>query len=96
MAYLDKNTQGAEFATAKTALDELAGFKTDGESWPRSGKGLGDALKRLAPAFRQIGIRAETSKIRTSHGYPVIIRPIKATAKPCGVTPINTKVAGML
>ena len=96
MAYLDKNTQGAEFATAKTALDELAEFKTDGESWPRSGKGLGDALKRLAPAFRQIGIRAETSKIRTSHGYPVIIRPIKATAKPCGVTPINTKVVGML
>ena len=76
MAYLDKNTQGAEFATAKTALDELAEFKTDGESWPRSGKGLGDALKRLAHAFRQIGIRAETSKIRTSQGFPVIIKPL--------------------
>ena len=76
IAYLDRNTHGAEFSTTKAALDALSAYKSDGESFPKSGKGLSEALKRLAPAFRQMGIRAETSKIRTSQGYPVIIKPL--------------------
>lgn len=94
--YLEQHKDGAEFSTNKAALDALSAYKSDGESWPRSGKGLSEALKRLAPAFRQIGIRAETSKIRTSQGFPVIIKPIITRATPASVTPINTKVAGML
>ena len=94
--YLEQHKDGAEFSTNKAALDALSAYKSDGESWPRSGKGLSEALKRLAPAFRQIGIRAETAKIRTSQGFPVIIKPITARATPASVTPINTKMAGML
>ena len=74
--YLEQHKGGAEFSTAKAALDALSAHKSDGESFPKSGKGLSEALKRLAPAFRQIGIRAETSKIRTSQGYPVVIKPL--------------------
>jgi hypothetical protein len=36
------------------ALDSSRGV---GSGWPRSPKGLGDALRRLAPALRQIGIQ---------------------------------------
>lgn len=94
--YLEQHKDGAEFSTAKAALDALSVYKSDGESFPKSGKGLSEALKRLAPAFRQIGIRAETAKIRTSQGFPVIIKPITTRATPAPVTPINAKVAGML
>jgi hypothetical protein len=94
--YLEQHKYGAEFSTAKAALDALSAYKSDGESFPKSGKGLSEALKRLAPAFRQIGIRAETAKIRTNQGFPVIIKPITTLATSASVTPINTKVAGML
>lgn len=77
MAYLDQHVLGAEFTTAKNALDALVQYYTDGESWPRSGKGLTEAIKRLAPAFRQIGIRTEVGKQRNKNGYPVIIKPLE-------------------
>ena len=82
--------------TAKEALDAMAEHKGEGEAWPRSPKGFAEALKRLAPAFRQIGIRAETSKIRGERGYPVIIKPIRKQAAPCSVSPIGGNVVGML
>lgn len=96
MAYLDLHPAGTEFLSAKEAMDAMSGFKTEGESWPRSPKGFSEALKRLAPAFRQIGIRAETAKMRGNQGYPVIVKPIKAKAEPCSVSPISGNVAGML
>ena len=43
--------------TAKQWLEILNGFKAANEpSWPRSPKGLGDAMRRAAPALRQLGI----------------------------------------
>ena len=41
----------------KTLLTQLEGFKPNSsDNWPRSAKGLGDALRRAAPALRQMGI----------------------------------------
>lgn len=41
----------------KTLLAQLEGFKpNNSDNWPRSAKGLGDALRRAAPALRQMGI----------------------------------------
>lgn len=77
MAYLDKHPLGAEFTTAKNALDVLAQHHTDGEAWPRSAKGFTEAIKRLSPAFRQIGIKVEVGKQRNKNGYPVIIKPLE-------------------
>lgn len=49
-----------EVQTAKNWLDILEGFKPRGcESWPRSAKGLGDAMRRAAPALRQLGIECK-------------------------------------
>lgn len=38
----------------KAALDE--NYKPDGDAWPRSPKGLTEALKRMAPALRGVGV----------------------------------------
>lgn len=44
-------------APVKAILSELDRFKPIGaEAWPRSPKGLGDALRRAAPALRQMGV----------------------------------------
>lgn len=41
-------------------LDTLSAVKPLGtDSWPRSAKGLGDAMRRAAPALRQLGIDCE-------------------------------------
>jgi hypothetical protein len=41
--------------TLLVLLDRLDRYRPHGEAWPRSAKGLGDALRRLAPALRTIG-----------------------------------------
>ena len=44
-------------ASVKEVLRRLEGYKPTGaEAWPRTPKGLGDALRRAAPALRQMGI----------------------------------------
>lgn len=76
VTYLEKHPAGTEFSNAQAALGQLSNHKHDGDAWPKSGKGLADALRRLAPALRMIGIRAEVAKKRGEAGYPVIIKPI--------------------
>jgi hypothetical protein len=54
-------SNGAYKGTVKGLLDILNGRLNakqieHGEYWPRSPKGLGDALRRIAPALRQLGI----------------------------------------
>jgi hypothetical protein len=47
-------------APAKEILLALEQYRPTGcDSWPRSPKGLGDALRRAAPALRQIGIECK-------------------------------------
>lgn len=57
---LEKNPQGIELPV-KTLLQRLEDFKPMGaDAWPRSPKGLGDALRRAAPALRQLGIECKS------------------------------------
>ena len=51
-AYLAVMTSGFN-GTLSELLDRLDRYQPHGESWPRSAKGLGDALRRLAPALRR-------------------------------------------
>jgi len=46
--------------TLSELLDRLDRYRPQGESWPRSPKGLGDALRRLAPALRLIGFECKS------------------------------------
>ena len=46
--------------TLSELLDRLERYRPQGEAWPRSAKGLGDALRRLAPALRLIGFECKS------------------------------------
>jgi len=49
-----------EEQSAKHWLNVLEDYKPRGcDSWPRSPKGLGDAMRRAAPALRQLGIECK-------------------------------------
>lgn len=57
--FINANPHG-KTATAKEFWTTLENFRPTGcDSWPRSPRGLGDALRRVAPALRQIGIECK-------------------------------------
>lgn len=77
LTYLEGNPQGFN-GTFQQLYDALVMFAPTRDDWPRSVKGLADALRRLAPALRQIGIfvtglsRAE--RTRSKHGNVCTVR----------------------
>jgi len=57
-AYLNDIPTGFN-GTLSELMNRLERFRPQGEVWPRSAKGLGDSLRRLAPALRQIGVECK-------------------------------------
>ena len=79
--YLEENPKGFD-GTVKGLLDALTIFQPTGESWPRSAKGFADILRRLAPAFRTIGINAKINEKAGKNGFGCILKYLpKNTAK---------------
>lgn len=74
-------------ASVKVILSNLERYKPLGaDAWPRSAKGLGDALRRAAPALRQVGV--ECKCIGKSHGVITwSIRKARQESK----SPMSTK-----
>ena len=59
-------------------LNKLEEFKSEGEkNWVKSPKGLGDVLRRLKPAFRQIEISIEIDPKQKRDGIHVHINGLK-------------------
>ena len=58
-AYLTDIASGFN-GTLSELLDRLDRYRPHGEAWPRSAKGLGDSLRRLAPALRLIGFECKS------------------------------------
>lgn len=59
--FLDSNPQGID-APVKEILKRLEDYKPLGaDAWPRSPRGLGDALRRAAPALRLLGIECKSA-----------------------------------
>ena len=57
---LVETVPGGITAPLKDILHELERFKPAGtDAWPRSPKGLGDALRRAAPALRTLGVECK-------------------------------------
>ena len=62
--------------TVEHLLTRLSDYREGADAWPRSARGLGDALRRQRPALAQIGIGIEFG--RTSRGITVTIRRLPA------------------
>ena len=67
--YVDRGNRYA--GTVKGLLEVLTEHKPDHERdeyWPRSPKGLADAMRRYSPALRQMGIKARVDNTRYRDG----------------------------
>ncbi|MNF62341.1 hypothetical protein D3C84_440200 [compost metagenome] len=70
-------------APVKEILRSLERYRPNGcEAWPRSPKGLGDAMRRAAPALRQIGIDCECLGKGSGGVVRWAIKNRKVTAEP--------------
>lgn len=84
-AYL-ADVAGGFNGTLSELLDRLDRYRPHGEAWPRSPKGLGDALRRLAPALRLIGF--ECKNLPKTGGvirWHIFSKP--QPAEPCPASP---------
>jgi hypothetical protein len=62
---------------AKALLVELTRHRQDTEAWPRSPRGLGDALRRAVPALRLLDISVHFDPVRRRDGYHITVsRPL--------------------
>ena len=66
------------FGTMKDLLAALDKYKQESNAWPRSGKGLGDVLRRQQPALLSLGIEIISSgrveRVGGSRGITVTIK----------------------
>lgn len=59
--WFEKHNEQGIVLPVKTLFEQVEIFKPSGsESWPRSAKGFADALRRAAPALRQMGIECRS------------------------------------
>lgn len=86
-AFLTEVTGGFN-GTLSELLDRLERYRPHGEAWPRSAKGLGDALRRLAPALRLIGFECK-SLPKTGGVIRWHIFPKAQSAEPCPASPAS-------
>lgn len=86
-AYL-ADVPGGFNGTLSELLDRLDRYRPHGEAWPRSAKGLGDALRRLAPALRMIGFECKSlPKTGGVIRWHIFSRPPRA--EPCPASPAS-------
>ena len=82
LAYLEEYQHGYE-GTAKRLREKLEAYKQDNDGWPKSDKGFGDALRRLAPAMRTIGFDVDyLGHKRDGHHWK--IKPIYPSGRSAG------------
>ncbi len=74
--------------TLAELLDRLDRYRPHGEVWPRSPKGLGDTLRRLAPALRLIGFECKSlPKTGGVIRWHIFSRPLPDD--PCPGSPVS-------
>jgi hypothetical protein len=83
IAYLNHNPNGFSGTVGEllTALDD---YREHSETWVKSPKGLGDAIQRLKPAMRQIGIHLSKDTKAGRNGYGCTLKfetPIYSAGK---------------
>ena len=92
LAYLEQVPSGWE-GTLSDLMDRLDRFRPHSEAWPRSAKGLGDALRRLAPALRLIGFECKSDG-KAGGVIRWRVFPSSKTSKPSPASPASPGQSG--
>jgi hypothetical protein len=78
--------------TVGQLLEQLSSVRQAHESsefWPKSARGLGDAIRRYSPALSQIGILAEVESQSRRDGVHCQVRKLENAPKPSMKSPEN-------
>lgn len=84
-AFLEKKPRAEKFhGTMKDLLNQLEPWKGENHShWPKSPRGMGDALRRLAPAFRMLGYEVINEEKRGGQlRCRIFLKPLKVSPSP--------------
>jgi len=85
-----------ETMAAKALFAEVERWKpANTDAWPRSAKGFADALRRIAPALRQLGIECH-SEGKVGGVVNWTVKPREKLSEPCPASPdVMTRAPGM-
>jgi len=77
------NCSGLEFrGTIGDLYEELSYMHNAEEAWPKSSRGFGSALRRIAPSLRTLGYQVEVDEKRSNNGYRCYIRKVLEPEEP--------------
>ena len=72
-----ENALNQEFiGTIGVLFDELNDMDRHEDAWPKSARGFGSSLRRLAPSLRTLGYKVEIDEKRSNDGYRCLIRKV--------------------
>ena len=72
-----ENALNQEFkGTIGVLFDELNDMSRHEDAWPKSARGFGSSLRRLAPSLRTLGYKVEIDEKRSNDGYRCLIRKV--------------------
>ena len=63
--------------TIGALYEELNAENHPEEAWPKTARGFGSALRRLAPSLRTLGYEVELDEKRSNDGYRCVIRKVQ-------------------
>ena len=62
--------------TIGVLFEELNDMSRNEDAWPKSARGFGSSLRRLAPSLRTLGYKVEIDEKRSNDGYRCLIRKV--------------------
>ena len=62
--------------TIGVLFEELNDMDRHEDAWPKSARGFGGSLRRLAPSLRTLGYEVEIDEKRSNDGYRCLIRKV--------------------
>ena len=71
------NYENQEFkGTIGVLFDELNDMSRHEDAWPKSARGFGGSLRRMAPSLRTLGYKVQIDEKRSNDGYRCLIRKV--------------------
>jgi hypothetical protein len=70
-------SENQEFkGTIGVLFDELNDMSRHEDAWPKSARGFGSSLRRMAPSLRTLGYKVQIAEKRSNDGYRCLIRKV--------------------